>query len=491
MPVPMHRPMPALRLCVSAVAVLASCSPESPTSLGAGRSSMDLASSAGQVALCHHPQSGGAILEVGAPALAAHLAHGDYLTTLIVSHDAGQSDDGAHFARIGDALSAARAARLAHGELVSASCRITILVSADAYHGTTSAPASGSDEQFPLMVDVPDITLHGALAMVLDDAGRATGAGIDGVETTRAPSEPLPIIDGNSTPLIVANAHPGGSGGSGLTVEGFVLKSGHAIGADSGGQGVLSVRAESLTIRGNRFEGGFTESIDLRAGSASVVQNHLSGTAGTCDICLAGPGRYAANGNRLLAGGIPGITVSGVVSITYPSGVEKIELPATAETWADVRNNEVRDHRRTPVGTGIRVDAVGVGAPNVHNTIHAVIQDNLLVNNQFGMIVHAGFALPGTDRRGDVDVTYGGNVIQQSCQAKLLVSLSRHTRALGMGMNPYLLNSTFSLSLGGDVSWSEVWFSHPAGFGNSLIVDGVEVANGGQQFYSASGCPGL
>jgi hypothetical protein len=151
----------------------------------------------------------------------------------------------------------------------------------------------------------------------------------------------------------------------------------------------------------------------------------------------------------------------------------------------------VRDHRRIPVGTGIRVEAIGVGAPNVHNTIHAIIQDNLLVNNQFGMIVHAGFPIAGSSLRSDADVQYGGNVIQQSCQAKLLISLSRHTRALGMGTNPYLLNSTFSFALGGDVNWSDVWFSHPAGFGNTLLVDGVAIANGGQQFYSATGCPGL
>ena len=41
----------------------------------------------------------------------------------------------------------------------------------------------------------------------------------------------------------------------------------------------------------------------------------------------------------------------------------------------------MRDHRRIPVGVGIRLDALGVGAPNVHGVVHAVVQDNLLVNN--------------------------------------------------------------------------------------------------------------
>ena len=498
MPTPRERPGATLAVWLGAVVVvLASCSTDPsnvPTGADDGRAGVSLASSRDKVAICHRPAgSGGAILEVGAPALAGHQRHGDYLTTLIVSHAAGgQSDDGVHFTRIGDALSAARAGRLARGELVSAACRITIVVSADVYRGSVAGTAVGDVEHFPLMVDVPDITLRGALVMGLDGDGRATGAGTGGGESVLTPVEPLPfVIGGLSTPIIVANAHPGGSAGNGLTVEGFVFQSGHDPAADAGGQAVLSVRVTGLTIRGNRIEGGFTESLDLRAGGADVVQNHLAGTAGTCDVCLSGPGRYRAIGNRLLAGGIPGLGLGGVVSLPVPSGVEPVELPATAETWGEIRNNEVRDHRRLPVGVGIRVDALGVGAPNVHNTVHAVIRDNLLVNNRFGLIVHAAFPIPGTELKGDVDVTYGGNVILESCQAKLLVSLSRHTTALGLTAQPYLRNSTFQLSLGGDLSWDDAWFGHPAGFGNTLIVDGQPIANGNRHFYSLTECPGL
>jgi hypothetical protein len=490
MPTPFDRPLAALAFCAGAFVMLASCSSDAPTGAADARSDLALASAAGKVAICHRPESGGSILQVGASALADHLGHGDYVTTLLVSHQPGQHSDGVHFARIGEALAAASAGRVARGELVSAACRITIVAAAGEYQGTAAVPASGEIEHFPLVVDVPDVTLRGALVMGLDAAGRATGQGTGSGETTLTPVEPLPVVAGSSTPIIVANAHPGGSAGDGLTVEGFVFQSGHDPVVDAGGQGVLSVRATGLTIRGNRFEGGFTESIDLRAGSGSVVQNHLAGTAGSCDVCLAGPGRFLATGNRLLAGGIPGLGVSAVVGLPVPTGVEPLELPATAETWAELRNNEVRDHRRVPVGVGIRVDAVGVGAPNVHNTIHAVIRDNLLVNNRFGLIVHAAFPLPGTDLKGDVDVIYGGNTILQSCQAKLLVSLSRHTTALGLSAQPYLLNSTFRVSLGGDLDWSDAWFSHPAGFGNTLVVDGEMIANGSRQFYEETGCPG-
>jgi hypothetical protein len=477
----------ALSLLAAALAV--SCASDAPT---AGPSPARLnrdASPVGTVAVCHVPGHSPAILQVATPALGAHLTHGDYVTTLVVSHETAPTEDGVHFRRISDALSAARAGRLARGELVSAACRITIVASADTYTGTAGTP-SGDVEQFPMIVDVPDITLHGALNMALNDAGRALGTGIDPAQTLLTPAQPLPVTSaGVSIPIIVANGHPGGSAGNGLTIEGFVLQSGHDPVVDAGGQGVLALRVTGLTIRGNRFEGGFTESADLRASEANVSQNHLAGTGGTCDICLAAPGNYHASDNVLLAGGIPGITMDGVVSLPTPTGVEPYPLPATAEMWADIRNNEVRDHQRVPVGVGIRVDAEGVNGSSVHNTLHAVIQDNLLVNNRFGMIIHGAFPVAGGT--SDLDVTLGGNDIEQSCETKLLVSFSRHQTTLGLKVFPYLSNSTFTLTLNGDVDWDDVWFGHPAGFGNTLIVDGQVIANGVRQFYSASGCPGI
>jgi hypothetical protein len=484
-----NHPYPAVLLRLVTSGLLVSCSPDAPTT-GPDTS---LASRLALIAVCHRPQGVPAMIEVPAAALPAHLEHGDYVTTLVVNQDSPATDDGVHFRRITDALGAARTGRLARGELVSAKCRITIDVSAGTYQGTVASPPAAGLEQFPFVVDVPDITLRGAMTMALDNAGRATGNAIEGIETILTPIEPLPVVATVSTPIIIANGHPDGSAGNGLTVEGFVFQSGHApLVAGAGGQGVLSLRVLGLTIRGNRFEGGFTESLDLRATSGDVIRNHLSGGGGTCDICLAAPGTYRAAGNRLLAAGVPGITTSAVVGLPVPAGVEPYVLPATAEVWSEVVNNEVRDHLRTPVGVGIRVEAVGTMAPNVHNVVHSIIQNNLLVNNRFGIIVHGGFPVAGTDLRGDVQVTLGGNVIEQSCQTKLLVALSRHMRTLGLNAAfPYLLNSTFTLSLGGNLDWNEVWFGHPAGLGNTLIVDGQPIANGVRQFYDAAGCPGL
>jgi hypothetical protein len=386
-------------------------------------------------------------------------------------------------------LASAAASRAAAGELLESACRITILVSADRYQGTVGE-ASGTLERFPLMVDIPDITLHGAFTMALDADGRATGENTSDEESVLTPVEPLPFVNLLSTPIIVANAHPGGSAGNGLIVEGFVFQSGNDPLGTGGGQAVLALRVNRLTLRGNRVEGGFTESFDLRASSGDVVENHLSGTAGTCDVCLAGPGTFNANGNLLLAGGIPGLGATPIVNLAVPPGVEPLELPAIADVWVDIRNNEVRDHLRTPVGVGIRMDAVGIGAPNVHGVIHAIVQNNLLVNNRFGMIVHGAFPVAGTDRRGDVDLTLGGNVFQGTCQTNLYVAFSRHAFGLGLPANATRLqNSTFRVTLNGNVSWDDAWYYHPAGFANTLVVDGNEIVNGSRQFYDGINCP--
>jgi hypothetical protein len=51
---------------------------------------------------------------------------------------------------------------------------------------------------------------------------------------------------------------------------------------------------------------------------------------------------------------------------------------------------------------------------------------------------------------------------------------------------PYLLNSNYSLALGGDIAWDDVWFSHPGGFGNTLTVDGVLIGTGSTNAYDAT-----
>jgi hypothetical protein len=282
--------------------------------------------------------------------------------------------------------------------------------------------------------------------------------------------------------LIVVSGEPGGSAGTGLRVEGFVLRSGRAPGTDAAGIGVLGLQARGLTLRGNRLEGFFL-AVDLRGSRAVIESNHISGS-GQCDVCLSGPGVYRVTGNRILEGATHGI-------ITTPAtGLGGSVTSSAAEIFADIINNEIRDHRQLPAAAGVRIGAVGLGAPDVRGSSHVTIRDNLLVNNNFAVEFEAAFPVPETKLRGDIDATTSGNVVRRSCQANLLVSLTRHVTALGVGDDPYLHNSTYRLTLGGDLSFADAWFSNRAGFGNTLLVNGRRIANGTRQLFDPDSCPG-
>ena len=478
-----------LSLC-AALPLVVACSADYLTASGdpARAQSADRAARDENVAICHTAESGGHIIHVAGPAMGAHLAHGDHVARFIV--DARLDPDASHFSRISDAIAAVRAIRVSRDERDEATCRITIAVTPGIYRGTLTESSDPGLERLPLMIDVPDVSLEGSFHMQVDGSGRATGSSATGEGSVLVPVVPLATAGQYSQPLVFVNGNPSGFNGNGVVIEGFDFRSGRNGASTAAGAGVVALRVVDIMVRGNRFEAGFSESIDLRASTGRIDLNHLggigAGTGGTCDVCLAGPGTYSARGNRLLAGGLPGLVVAPVVQLPVPPGVAPYVLPASANVIAELVNNEVRDHLRKPVGVGIRIQAVGVNAPNVAGTAHVDVRDNLLANNTFGMMLDGGFPLVNTLRRGDISVTMAGNRIEDSCQADLLVSFSRHTTGLGLAAGPYLSGSGFELALGGDVAWEQAWFSHRAGFGNSLTVDGVPIDPGQRTAYDPS-----
>ena len=58
------------------------------------------------------------------------------------------------------------------------------------------------------------------------------------------------------------------------------------------------------------------------------------------------------------------------------------------------------------------------------------------------------------------------------------MAFARHTTGLGLFNDPYMVNSTYRLSLGRDLPFSAAWFSNPKGFGNQLVVDGRTIPHG-------------
>lgn len=443
------------------------------------------------VSICHIDGSVGSLRSVLTSALREHLVHGDYVARLEVGPSGGVGDS-VHFRRITDALAAARAVRLARNELEQAACRITIAVAPGTVTGTTTESSDPATEKFPLVIDIPDITLRGATTLQLDASGRPTGA-TDGADVTTL--TPVPALAGGgmqvSEQILVINGHPNGSKGHGAIVEGFVLQSGRAATDTTvGGIGILTMRVNDVAIRGNRFENNLISAVDMRASSGLVERLYFSGLGSSCDICLAGPGDFVVRDSRLIGGGIPGVLILPAIILPVPSVIEQYTLPATSAVNVLVENNEVRGHVRKPVGVGLRIGAVGVGAPDVVGSVKARFVGNTLVGNTFGMIVEGAFVRAGTQRRGDIELTTSGNSISQSCQNDLLVTLSQSQVGLGLSNGPYLLNSSFNLTLGPDISWDNAWFANLPGVGNTLNVNGQAIASGSRIAYDAARvCP--
>jgi hypothetical protein len=448
-----------------------------------------------EVSVCHLTGAAWVAMDIDLSELPEHKSHGDYVTRLEVDKLATVGDS-IHFARVTDALNFARAGRIARDETQRAACRITIQVAPGSFAGSTTAASDPALERFPLLVNVPDITLKGSFKMQVDASGRATGVGEGDVATTFTPS---PALSGGGTggtatePIIAVDGQTDGSKGHGAVIEGFVFQSGRAATDTTvGGIAVLSLRVRDLVVRDSRFESGMSSALDLRASSGLVERIHFSGRGSSCDICLAGPGDYIVKDNRLIGGGIPGVLILPAVLLSVPSAVQQYTLPAASTVTALIMNNEVRGHVRRPVGVGLRIGAVGVGASSVAGTSKATFTGNSLVGNTFGIIVEGAFLnqTDATRRRGDIELVTSGNTISGSCQTDLLVTLSNSQTGLGIATGAYLVNSTYTLRFGADIQFDNAWYANAAGTGNTLMVNGQAVASGSRHAYDAARtCP--
>lgn len=479
-------------LAAMSILALTGCS---DTPLGLTAPAQNRLSAHSSVSVCHMSAGAGTVMSIPGPALAGHMRHGDYVAELLVDKATTSAGDAIHFTRIGDAIAAARATRIARNELLTGACRITIKVAPGIYQGSVSASADPAFEQLPLVIDIPDVTLAGSLVMQLDDEGRPTGPEVGGAEgnSTLVATPGLvsirtgSVLDKYAEPLIVVNSHPDGSHGDGVVIQGFWFQSGNeAPDAIVGGNAVWAMRAR-LVVRGNLIGGGFAEPVEFRASAGTVANNLLTGRGGSCALCMFGPGSYEVTSNRQtgLANRLA-VLVFPAIFAAIPPGVEQFTPPAEALVTAIIRNNDFRDHQEVPFGIGVRIAAIGPGAPNVAGTARVAVISNNLSNNRFAIVAEAGFPVANTALRGDIDLTVADNILNGSCQAPMLIALNSQASAVGLQSGPSLRNSTFTVSLDGNFAWSAAWYSHPAGAGNTLTVDGNAVATGKLAPYDAA-----
>lgn len=458
------------------------------------------------LSVCHMSGVAGTSTRIAQSALAAHRSHGDYVVDLVVDKASTATGDSIHFTRIGDALAVARAIRSGRNETSTGSCRITITVEPGIFQGSVKESADPSFERLPLVIDMPDVTLHGSFSMPMDESGRAFGMDSPSTLTSSTTLVASPglisistgvVADKFAEPLIVVNAHPEGLRGDGTIIEGFVFQSGNtAANAVVGGNAVWAMRAQRLVVRRNQIEGGFAEPVEMRASHGRIEDNYLTGRGGSCALCIFGPGDYTVIGNRQVGlSNRLAVLVFPAIVAAVPPGVEQFVPPATSMVTAAVANNDFRDHQEAPFGIGVRIAAIGPGAPNVTGTARVVVQDNDLSNNRFAVVAEAGFPVAATSRPGNIDLTLVRNIMTGSCQTPVLVALTNQPTAAGLQNAPPLRNSSYSIRIesgydDSDINWGDVWYSHPAGTGNTLTVDGQPIAYGARVPYDAAKvCP--
>ncbi len=452
-----------------------------------------------QLSICHISAGVGAIRTIRASEMAEHAGHGDYVAELLVNKAAKITGDSVHFIRIGDAIASARAIRLSRNELLTGSCRITIKVAGGVYRGSVAPPTDPTFEKLPLVIDFPDVTLEGSLVMQLDELGRPVGPEAPGEERNSilAASPGLVsiktgnVLDKYAEPLIVVNSHPDGSHGEGVLIQGFWFQSGNeAADAVVGGNAVWAMRAR-LVVRRNVIGGGFAEPVEFRASVGRVENNYLTGRGGSCALCMFGPGDYDVVSNRQfgVANRLAVLVFPAIVA-AIPPGVEPFTPPTDAFVRATVRNNDFRDHQEVPFGIGVRVAAIGPGAPNVAGNVNLSITDNNLSNNRFAIVAEAGFPVANTLLRGNIQLSLADNVITGSCAAPLLIALNSQSAAVGLQSGVSLRNSAFTVTLGGNIAWANSWYSHPPGMGNTLSIDGQAMEVGSRAPYEPlRSCP--
>ena len=465
-----------LLLSGTLVAVLASCRSDAP-SISAPSTPSATRSSDAKVNICHNPSpEGGDDISVSINALAAHLAHGDYIAGFDVDKQ-NTAGDGIRFTRITDALATARSTRRKYGEMQDASCAIVITVGPGTFTGAYTPSTDATLELFPLVIDVPEVTLQGGLRMQVDAKGRATASSLNetGV-TTLAPNRAL-VNAPKPEAMIVVTYTGDGFAGNGAVIDGFAFSSGRPTGSTTnGGFGIASMQVTDLVISNNRFATALQSAMDLRATSAEVERNYAKGLGAGCGFCFAGPGEFQVASNTLVDGIRVGMLFIPVTLVPVSAGIVQYTPKASESITATVTNNSVTDHTRHAAGFATAVRILATGVPGVLHSTKVDLGDNDLLRNSFGLMIDGGSR--GANLRGDAVVTLNGNTIAQSCRRDLLVSFASPNRALGQNTtDPYSVNSAYTLSLGGSVSSARTWYDHPTGYGNTLIVDGSPIGN--------------
>jgi len=346
-------------------------------------------------------------------------------------------------------------------------------------------------ETWPLILDVPNLSLEGETSLTTDGNGLPTGF----VDSSATKLVAKPALVSLETILLMGPTSSDLTG-NGVTVQGLVLDAGNSGLADNGRDITLD-RVSDFSIRQNVLTGSAALALDARASSGVIEENFITGA--TCGSCIsAGNQQTPANYLFLRNRSVNNVGAAVLVGGSSYDGVEDTRLlpvaPGTTfdQITAVINGNDLSNNNQDPnFSAGIRFFAINLGIPTAQNTgnVTATVINNTVMGNSFGVTIDAGFPYRADQRlwNASFSVAFSGNVISGSKRSPALITFTRNEATIFPKMlkaYKYLQDSTFTLSDSGG-NLNGYWFDHPATdptdgrlLNNTLIVNGVTVPNG-------------
>ena len=358
-----------------------------------------------------------------------------------VNDDAAPGGDGSGRRPYKNLPEAVAAARAASGEVV-------VKVQPGAY-------ALGET----LVID-RSLGLRGSTEQVASGDAWPSGEATVGTETRVYSTNP------SMTQLIVVG-RPDASVLENVTIRGFALD-GPAAGI---GVSVRVNRTQGFRIADNVFRGPAAFAFQSTASSGHVTGNHFSGV-GTGAVFTGGypesPSNVVASGNRSVRNNLGGMLLNGA----------SVDIPELGDLLnAVIRDNDLSDNTANASQSfGLRIFIIrrdlGLdGDEQSSANVQALVQNNRIHGNRFGVVLDAGFPYRSVDGvcdsrvySGTIDAQLLGNTVTGSLVTPALVTSTRSVAALNVSQLPqfqYLHGATFAI-LDQDESLAGARIDHPA-----------------------------
>jgi hypothetical protein len=301
--------------------------------------------------------------------------------------------------RITDALEKARALRRGNPQAIT--IRVAPGVCSGNFEPQPTEPTTRPPELLPLVLNVPNLTLHGAGVMeyaagfpVAPRAGTATTVTVD--------TQRMDILD---NAVIYVGPTTDGSRADGTVIEGLVIDD-----AFNSWHGIIINRTQRITVRDNVVEHVNFNALGTSECSGRIVHNVVhDGTPGMFIAAgtTSNPSSLYIGGNSATLNQEVGVIISGTSTVTdaLDMGANPLEeLPYPINPAASQMGNRIEvelegnDVSNNPVGLRLMMLGAGHYPYAQSGNLSVDVHDNRFLNNSsYPFVADQGFAFRGTD----------------------------------------------------------------------------------------------